>query len=69
MVTTFFHEKSKFRALCSKCVFCKNKKPTFPKVFSVSSFWTFINVQKSKRKNTFGKNRRVRTKILPVCRG
>ena len=43
-------------------------KPIFPRLFSISHFWTFINVQKLKSKNTFGKNSRVRTKILPLCR-
>ena len=43
-------------------------KPIFPRLFSISHFWTFINVQKLKSKNTFEKNSRVRTKILPLCR-
>jgi hypothetical protein len=32
----------------------------------VSCFWTFINVQNSKPKKTFGKNSRVQPEILSV---
>jgi hypothetical protein len=42
-------------------------KLVFPRLFSIYHFWTFINVQKQKSKNTFGKNSRVRTKIFPLC--
>ena len=35
--------------------FCK----VFPRLFSISCFWTFINVQKPKPKKTFGNNSRV----------
>ncbi len=69
MVTTFFMKNPNLEHYALNVFFAKIKKPSFPRLFSVSCFWTFINVQKSKRKNTFGKNRRVRTKILPVCRG
>jgi hypothetical protein len=68
MVTTFFMKNPILEHYVLKWFFGKNKKPSFPRLFSVSCFWTFINVQKSKPKNTFGKNSRVQPKILSLCR-
>ena len=68
MVTSFSMKKPNLEHYALNVFFAKIKKPSFPRLFSVSWFWTFINVQKSKRKNTFGKNSRVQPKILSVCR-